>query len=270
MENQTNKFSFGKNWRRFLSCVNDQRLATAQGSMAEFMGAENIKGKTFIDIGCGSGIFSRSAFKLGALSVTSFDVDPFSVECCRYVWDKEGRPANWTVQEASILNDDFVNSLSKFQIVYSWGVLHHTGNMWKAISNAAKLVADGGYYYIAIYNKTNGLFGSKNWTTLKKIYNTVPAIGKRLMEGAYVAAYFIGNLLSLKNPFRKIKEFKAKRGMNWFIDVVDWLGGYPYEAATTEEILVFIKKNFPDFELINLKSTNTLGNNHFLFKRKIV
>jgi 2-polyprenyl-6-hydroxyphenyl methylase/3-demethylubiquinone-9 3-methyltransferase len=96
----------------------------------------------------------------------------------------------------------------------------------------------------------------------------VPAIGKRLMETAYVAAYFIGNLLSLKNPLRKIKEFKAKRGMNWFIDVVDWLGGYPYEAATTEEIFVFIKKNFPDFELINLKSTNTLGNNHFLFKRK--
>ena len=54
-----------------------------------------------------------------------------------------------------------------FDIVYCWGVLHHTGNMWKAIDNSTEFVSDTGLYYISIYVK-NRFCGV--WAKIKKTY----------------------------------------------------------------------------------------------------
>lgn len=261
-------FSFGRNWKKFLEKFDGERLDEAVKSLKDFMGLPNFEGKTFLDIGCGSGLFSLAARKMGATKVVSIDIDPFSVECAKFLKGKEGDPSNWEVLHGSVLDQGFISSLGQFDIVYSWGVLHHTGKMWEAIENAAKLVGPQGHFYIAIYNKTRGLDGTANWIRIKKLYNAWPDIGKRAIEGVYASLYFLAHILSFRNPIKKIKAYKSRRGMNWYRDIVDWLGGYPFEAATTEEIFRFVRQKFPDFELINLKSTNATGNNWFCFKRK--
>ncbi|MBW2967125.1 class I SAM-dependent methyltransferase [Candidatus Woesearchaeota archaeon] len=268
MAEEDDHFSFGKNWQRFLKSLNRHRFKEAEMSLIRFMGLKNLKGKTFLDIGCGSGLFSYAAYRLGAAKVTSFDVDQFSVRCCRYLHKKANKPKNWEIEHCSILNKKKISQLQKYDVVYSWGVLHHTGNMWQAISNAAELVKPGGYFYIAIYNNFSGPGGSKTWHTIKKAYNAVPGPIKWLMELAYMTAYIIFYIVTLRNPISHILNYKSKRGMSWRTDITDWIGGYPYEYATTEEIFSFMKKKFPDFTLENLKSTNGLANNWFLFRNQ--
>jgi 2-polyprenyl-6-hydroxyphenyl methylase/3-demethylubiquinone-9 3-methyltransferase len=260
-------FSFGKNWQRFIKGFNDERAKRAEESITEFLGKEKIQGKTFLDIGCGSGLFSYAAYNLGAKKVVSFDADPFSVKCCRYVHKMAKSPRNWEIYEGSVLDKDFLSKLGRFDIVYSWGVLHHTGDMWNAIRNSARLVAGNGLYYIAIYNEVGGPIGSRFWLKVKKLYNSSPGPGKYAMELAYMWANMGIMIARMKNPISGIKGYKADRGMSWKTDIIDWLGGYPYEFATPVEIIEFMKSNFPDFGEINIRTTNGIGNNWFLFKR---
>ncbi len=259
-------FPFGRNWQNYVKSLDDDSLHYAKQSLVEFLGIEDLKGRSFLDIGCGSGFFSYAAFKFGAEKVVSFDTDPLSVRCCRDLHEIAGNPSNWEIHEGSILDGNFISKFQNFDIVYSWGVLHHTGSMWKAVMNSAMLTAKEGHYYISIYNKVKGLFGSRFWLAVKTLYNASPAAVKSLWEAVYIMAYFFGNITRFQNPLRKIKNYKSKRGMNWRTDIVDWLGGYPYEFAAVEEIYEFVTRNFPHFELIRIKPTKGLGTNWFLFK----
>lgn len=257
------RFSFGKNWQNFLKILNKERVNEAKRSLTSFFG-EQIKGRSFVDIGSGSGLFSLCASELGA-SVTSVDVDDFSLECTRYLKEKYKKD-DWKIVKGSALNKKFIQSLEKFDIVYSWGVLHHTGKMWEAIDNVSGLVKSGGHIYLAIYNKKDGLLGSNFWLKLKKTYNSSGVIGKKVIECLFIGAFFAWNLVTFQNPFKKISSYKSKRGMSWYYDVVDGLGGYPYEFASPEEIFHFMKKR--GFELENLKTTTGIENNEFLFRKR--
>ncbi|MEW6095317.1 MAG: class I SAM-dependent methyltransferase [bacterium] len=267
-------FDFGKNWQNFIKMyLNDKRIEEAKRSLCEFLEINDLSGKTFLDIGCGSGLFSLAALRLGASKVVSFDVDPFSVKCAEILCQQEGSPANWQIFNASILDDSLIKKLSTFDIVYSWGVLHHTGNMWKAIENALSLVNDNGLLYIAIYNKADGLaiypdgrFGpSKFWEFEKKIYSRLPLFLQNLIDLGVMSFLVRAYLLTFNNPINKIRNHISLRGMSWRIDIKDWLGGYPYEYASVTEIFRFMKSK--GFSLINLKNNNGLMNNEYLFKR---
>lgn len=262
-------FSFGQNWQNFLKSLDEERLKNAEISIVDFIGLNNLDGLSFLDIGCGSGIFSYAAFNLKAKKIVSFDVDPFSVECCEYLYKKANSPGNWKIYKGSILDDNFISKLGTFDIVYSWGVLHHTGEMLEAIKNSAKLVNKGGFYYIAIYNEVEGRRGSEFWLKIKKFYNSSPKIVKQVIETMYIFNYFVWKLIRFKNPMTHIRNYKSKRGMSWRTDITDWLGGYPYEFAKVEKVFKFIKTEYPDFNLVNIKTTNGLGNNWYLFKREI-
>ena len=260
-------FSFGKNWNSFLKNLNDERVRKAECSLKEFLNMETLQSKSFLDIGCGSGLFSYAAYNLGAEKVVSFDIDPLSVRCCQYLHEKARNPSNWKISEGSICDETLFNKLGTFDIVYSWGVLHHTGQMWKSIENSARLVNENGYYHIAIYNRNDGIVGSKFWAGVKKTYNQCSPLGKVVIEGLYMLALICKDLLRLKNPIRTIRQYQSRRGMRWMTDVRDWLGGYPFEYASVEEIFRFVKTRFPRFELQNIKTTNSaLGLNWFLFK----
>ncbi len=269
-------FFFGKNWETFVQdYLNQERITEAEKSLINFLQIDSLKDKTFLDIGCGSGLFSLAAYHLGASKVISFDLDHFSVKCCQYLREKAGTPANWEILVGSILDENFLAKLEKADIVYSWGVLHHTGKMWQAIKNAAKLVADDGLFYIAIYNKANGLaiypdgrFGpSKFWLIEKKVYFHLPKFLQNFIDYLVMTVLILGYLFTLKNPINKIRSHKELRGMSWRVDIKDWLGGYPYEYASPDEIFKFIRKNF-NFSLENLKTNNGLLNNEYLFRNK--
>jgi 2-polyprenyl-6-hydroxyphenyl methylase/3-demethylubiquinone-9 3-methyltransferase len=268
-------FKFGKNWQDFANKhLNQARIAEAHQAFLDFCDKRLFFiDKSFIDIGCGSGVHSLVAHKLGVASILSLDVDSDSVECTRQIKEKFAPSANWEIIEASILDDEKVRQLGQYDFVYSWGVLHHTGSMWKAIDNAASLVKPGGYFWLAIYNKADGWsffpdgrFGnSKFWLIEKKIYNSLPVFLQSLIDFTAMSLLILVYLVTFKNPLTQIHRHQRFRGMSWAIDIRDWLGGYPYEYASVEEIFKYMKAK--GFELQNIKTHNGLLNNEFLFKR---
>lgn len=264
MEAKTISFSFGKNWSDFVAHhVTPERIAIAKQHIADFLEMPDLKGKTFLDVGCGSGLSSLAAYELEADRIVSFDVDPDSVRATNILRESAGTPANWAVLEGSVLDKAFVGSLDKADIVYSWGVLHHTGSMWEAVANTARLMADDGLFYLALYTTTRK---SQYWIRVKHAYNNASRFGKRLMELRYLIRYtLIPKLLQGKNPIRYMREYQASRGMAYLIDVRDWLGGYPYEDAKIEEVLRFARKQL-QLELINLATGE--ANTEYLFSRR--
>jgi len=262
------RFEFGKNWQRFLRVLNDDRIAEADKSLCAMLETENLNGKSFLDVGSGSGLFSLAAMRLGARTVHSFDYDPQSVACTRELKRRYFPGAeNWTIEEGSVLDSAYLAGLGRYDIVYSWGVLHHTGNMWKALENVAPLVKEGGKLFIAIYNDQGG--ASRRWKKVKVLYNR--GLAWRLLVVSVFIPYFVlggfaVDVLRWKNPLARYCEYKKSRGMSRVHDWVDWLGGYPFEFAKPEQIFDFYRKR--SFSLVKLKTCGGgLGNNEFVFQK---
>ncbi|MCK4401029.1 GT4 family glycosyltransferase PelF [bacterium] len=248
-------FSFGENWLRYIKTFNKENLREARLSLQELLGIKTLKGKSFIDIGCGSGIFSLAAIDMNAQKVISLDNDQKSVESCNII-KRRNDAKHWFILNGSILDKDFFNNLGKEDIVYAWGVLHHTGNMWKAIDSSAKLVKKEGLFALAIYNRH---WASGFWLKFKKLYNSRGKVIQKIMVLSIFLPRVLTRLMKLKHPFRE------KRGMSIYYDAIDWAGGFPYEYADFDEIVSFLKKR--GFILINGIQTKSMGCNQFVFKR---
>ena len=169
---QGQRFEFGKNWTWFLTTLTDAKVEQAVHSLQDMLGASDLKRTRFLDIGSGSGLFSLAARRLGA-RVHSLDYDPHSVACTRELRRRYfPEDPEWIVESGSALDEAYIRSLGAFDVVYSWGVLHHTGQMWTALANAAIPVAAGGKLFIAIYNDQGT--PSRRWTKVKRTYNALP------------------------------------------------------------------------------------------------
>jgi 2-polyprenyl-6-hydroxyphenyl methylase/3-demethylubiquinone-9 3-methyltransferase len=263
------RFAFGNNWRRFLSTLDDERMLRAEHSLRDMLGVASLDGKTFLDVGSGSGLFSLAAMRLGARRVHSFDYDAQSVACTREL-ERRYFPtvSSWSIEPGSALDRDYLSRLGLWDVVYSWGVLHHTGNMWSALDNVAGLVAEGGRLFISIYNDQGPL--SRMWTSAKRFYNR-GRLASWLVVGVFVPYFVLRGLLAdavrFRDPTRRYRTYKNNRGMSVVHDWIDWLGGYPFEVAKPEEIFDFFRGR--GFELLRLKTVaGSLGCNQFVFGRK--
>lgn len=262
------RFGFGENWRRFLDVLDDDRIRVAEESLKNMLGVDTLAGNSFLDIGSGSGLFSLSAMRLGAERVHSFDYDRSSVNCTmelkRRYFPNDPR---WTIERGDVLDSAYLESLGDWDVIYSWGVLHHTGDMWKALSNVAELARPDGRVYISIYNDQGGT--SRRWTRVKRVYNTGPA-GRAAVLGTFVPAFALRGLaidvLRLRNPLDSYREYYRERGMSRVHDWVDWLGGYPFEVAKPEDVFALFKDR--NFVLEKLTTCGGgLGCNEYLFRR---
>jgi 2-polyprenyl-6-hydroxyphenyl methylase/3-demethylubiquinone-9 3-methyltransferase len=263
------RFAFGKNWSCFLRAVDERRLHAAGASLESMLQGGAVRGRRFLDIGCGSGLFSLAARRLGA-RVHSFDFDADSVACTRELRARycAGDP-DWHIEQGSVLDAEYMGGLGQFDIVYSWGVLHHTGRMWNAVEAACRAVAPGGWLFIALYND----LGTKSarWRSIKRLYNRTPGPLRPLLTAAAIAPEeaktFVRHALAGRPlSYLKLWTEPGDRGMNRWRDAVDWVGGYPYEAATPDAVFEFCTDR--GFTLRRLHCGGVgLGCNEFVFER---
>lgn len=263
------RFEFGANWAQFLEVLTDERIALAEQSLRTMLGVDNLAGKRFLDIGSGSGLFSLVARRLGA-TVHSFDYDPRSVACTMELKRRyfPNDPA-WAVEQGSALDGDYLKTLGQWDIVYSWGVLHHTGAMWDALGNVEPLVRHGGTLFVAIYNYQPVM--TPVWTWVKKTYNRLPHGLRWLVLGPSMVRLWgprtIYDLVRGK-PFHTWRNYATHgvRGMSAWRDVVDWVGGYPFEVAKPEEIFDFYHSR--GFDLQRMRTCGGgLGCNEFVLQK---
>lgn len=278
-------FSFGKNWTSYLTTINNSRIDSAVRSLRSILASESVGGKSFLDVGCGSGLTSLAAALEGA-AVTSIDLDDDCITCTNLLRERffsteaqdhlsmnrqVAAPRQWTVIKASILDEKAINDLGYFDVVYSWGVLHHTGQMNRAIQMASDRVKPGGLFAIAIYNNQGG--ASRRWSLVKRLYQKMPSFFQPLYV-VFFAAFFefkfaILRLLRGKNPlpFAAWRSKSSDRGMSVWHDWVDWIGGWPFEVASPEEIVNPLVNS--GFSLIKLKTVgHGWGCNEYLFKNQ--
>ena len=266
---QSERFGFGENWRAFLSTLDDERIAEAERSLRDSLGRASLEGLRFLDIGSGSGLLSLAARRLGA-TVHSFDFDTNSVGCTQELRSRcFPDDAQWVVEQGSVLDQDYLATLGRFDVVYSWGVLHHTGSMWEALANVPPLVAPGGLLFISIYNDQGGV--SRVWRRLKKAYNWLPRYLRPIYTLAVMGPREALNFLVCVvrgDPGRYVdgwRNYKRARGMSRWHDIVDWIGGYPFEVAKPEEVFAFYRAR--GFNLVRLSTAGGgLGCNEYVLR----
>lgn len=232
-------FSFGENWAQYAEKIDERRIEEAEKSLIRLVGRESIQGRTFLDIGCGSGLFSLAALRLGCQRLLAVDLDPNSVQTTRKTLERYA-PAgvHWDCQRISVFDLDPVK-VGTFDIVYSWGVLHHTGAMYKAIEKASAMVEPEGMLTLALYGKTPfcGL-----WRIEKRIYSRSPKWVQRAVEKVYSAVVAARLALKGESLKKRRETYFQQRGMDMYHDTRDWLGGYPYESISPQEAMTFMHK----------------------------
>lgn len=223
-------FAFGKNWRSFANLINDDRIAASDRGIARLFQGDELEGRQVIDIGCGSGLPALSLLRLGARHVTCIDIDENSVAAARRTLEQHAPASAWSASPASVFDLE-----GSYDVVHSWGVLHHTGAMWRAIDKAASLVGPDGLLAIAIYCKTPLC---RFWTVEKRLYSRAPRPLQLAALGLFTVWRTLIEGIATGKPLNFLRS--GMRGMDWWHDQHDWLGGYPYESATPEEVRTFL------------------------------
>ena len=260
------RFRFGANWTRFLATVDADSIRSAEDGLRQLLGKSQLVGLTFLDVGCGSGLSSLAARNLGA-RVHAFDFDPESVEASNALKAKTRHADHdWTIERGDVLDRAYVAQLGRFDIVYSWGVLHHTGAMWEAVENTVGLVAPAGELALALYNDQGRK--SRAALSMKSRYVDSGRLGRAMLLARYVgvtrARAMAVTIRDRRNPLARYGE--RSRGMSWWSDAVDWVGGYPFEVAKPEEVLSAVRPHGFELEWMRTIGGGS-GNNEYRFVR---
>ena len=257
-------FSFGKNWSKYIRKLSTTKVAQAEESLRFSFDGYSLTGESFLDIGCGSGVFSLAAARQGASQITSIDVDPMSIASTQELSSLAPPETSWQIRIGSVLDREFLASLRPATRVYSWGVLHHAGAMWEALENSLPLVQPGGALCIALYVQPTR---PELHMALKRVYNRSPWIGRRVLELMYaIALLAVLAKRRRENPIRYVREYGSRfRGMSFWRDVEDWLGGLPCEWADPDDVRAFVEAR--GFQTIRVLPGPRGACSEFFFRR---
>jgi 2-polyprenyl-6-hydroxyphenyl methylase/3-demethylubiquinone-9 3-methyltransferase len=262
------RFAFGKNWLRFRENIDEDRIRLAERSLRETLGVDDLSGKSFLDAGAGSGLFSLAAARLGASRVHSFDYDLESVACAQRLQERFAPGSEiWTIEGGDLRDADYCASLGAFDVVYCFGVVHHTGAMWQSLDNLVGTVAADGLLVLSIYNSQGQV--SERWRRVKRLYNRLPVRLRPLFAAAvwlpFEARYAAKGLIYEPRTYLRTWT-RSDRGMSKWHDIVDWVGGYPFEVARPEQ--VFDRCREHGLELVGLATVGGYSAcNEFVFRR---
>lgn len=260
------RFEFGANWADFVDKhFSQERADISRRHLLDFLGRESLEELRVLDIGCGSGLHSLAAWQARARSILSFDYDPQSVATTRALHQLVNALEEWQILQGSVLDADFMAGLPQADLVYSWGVLHHTGDVWGALRQACGRVAPGGQLYIALYSADV----QKNpppeyWLDVKRRYVAASPWQRRWMELWFLFRHRMNRKpWRLPALLRHAWHYKKSRGMNYMTDVRDWLGGWPMEFCYDADVVSFVSA--AGFSLEKMKTGQ--ANTEFLFSR---
>jgi 2-polyprenyl-6-hydroxyphenyl methylase/3-demethylubiquinone-9 3-methyltransferase len=225
-------FAFGKNWAEFSKKVDEAKIQAAEQGLLKLLEKEEIVGKNFLDIGCGSGLHALSALRLGAARVLALDIDADSVATTKTMLERHApsTDGHWQTGMKSVF-DLAPETDGLFDVVYSWGVLHHTGNLDRALGRAAACVARKGVFCFALYRRT---WMDGFWRAEKRWYAKASPEAQLRARRCYVALHRF--LIGREKHENRINHYQSRRGMAYEHDVHDWLGGWPYESISPKEV----------------------------------
>jgi SAM-dependent methyltransferase len=225
------RFAFGDNWASYAKRVGEAQIESARQELLKLLPAAAFAGRSFLDIGCGSGLHAVAAARLGVRHVLAIDLNQKSVATTEALLARYAGGVPWTVRRADVF-DLQPRQHGRYDIVYSWGVLHHTGDVTEALGKAAALVTTGGYFAFALYRPTRL---DRLWVAEKRWYAKAGPRRQRLARAVYVGLLRAGLALTGRSFKTHVDSYKA-RGMDFGHDVHDWLGGYPYQTIGAVEI----------------------------------
>jgi 2-polyprenyl-3-methyl-5-hydroxy-6-metoxy-1,4-benzoquinol methylase len=262
------RFAFGANWLRFLDHIDEDRVQVAEGSLREVLDLDELSGRSFLDAGAGSGLFSLAAARLGAGRVHSFDYDRQAVACTAQLKQRFAPHAEmWTIEPGDVTDPTYCRVLGEFDVVYCFGVVQHTGSMWQALDNLVATIAPGGLLFLSIANSQGRT--SERWRQVKRLFNRLP----RSLQPLFAAAVWLP--FELREAARGLRQYprlylrtwtRRDRWMSKWHDIVDWVGGYPFEVATPEEVLDRCREH--GLEPVSVSTVgDSLACNAFVFER---
>lgn len=265
-------YNFGGNWQKYireLSCSSRDDLQLSLGisrfHLVRFLSPDDegghsdddrpvLQNLSFIDIGCGSGIHSAAALFSHARHIISFDQQEGSVSSTAALRhqlmenDNSFSDRSWDVYLGDVLiQSDLPEVLA--DVVYSWGALHHTRDLWTALENSCRLVKPpedgGGLLLVALYAREM-VRDPDYWIYIKQLYLAVDDLARGKMERDYGWWILREQVMQKgRNPFQMAEDARLQRGMNFWTDVkdwLDWLGGYPIEFSEAAEVIRFVQQ----------------------------
>lgn len=228
----TSHFAFGRNWAEYAEKITEAEIEEAVRGLSRLLGGARLTGLRFLDIGSGSGLHSLAALRLGAREVLAVDIDPDSVATTRAVLARHAPGANARVEENSVF-DLAPERLGRFDVVYSWGVLHHTGDMAGAVGKAAAMVEKGGCFVFALYRR---IWMDGFWKREKCWYAQASPQAQARARTVYIALFRLGLRLTGRRLADYVANYRVNRGMDFYHDVHDWMGGWPYDSISADEV----------------------------------